>query len=145
MRTVIQRVSRSKVSVKGETKGSIERGLLILLGVHENDTEENARYLASKIASLRIFPDEKGKMNLSLKDIDGEALVVSQFTLLGDCSKGRRPSFTESAPPQKGEKLYEFFVEKLKTHISNVQTGEFGADMKVELTNDGPVTFVIDK
>ncbi len=145
MRAVIQRVSSSKVTVDGETTGSIGRGIMILLGVHKDDTEETAEYVASKCADLRIFSDENGKMNLSVKEIEGEALVVSQFTLLGDCAKGRRPSFVQAACPEKGNHLYEVFVEKLKTAIQSVQTGVFGADMKVELVNDGPVTLVIER
>ncbi|MFP4013028.1 MAG: D-aminoacyl-tRNA deacylase [Chitinispirillaceae bacterium] len=145
MRIVAQRVSSSKVTVDGSTVGSIERGLLLLIGVHKDDTAEAADFLVNKCAELRIFPDEAGKMNRSLKDIDGEALVVSQFTLLGDCAKGRRPSFIEAAPPEKGNDLYEYFVGQLRKQIRKVETGTFGAHMKVELTNDGPVTFILEK
>jgi len=118
---------------------------MLLLGVHKDDTPEKADFLAQKCADLRIFPDQDGKMNLSLKDIDGEALVISQFTLLGDCSKGRRPSFIDAAPPEKGNRLYTYFVNRLKTHLRKVETGVFGAMMEVELVNDGPVTFVLEK
>ncbi|MFP4163483.1 MAG: D-aminoacyl-tRNA deacylase [Chitinispirillaceae bacterium] len=145
MKIVAQRVSDSKVKVDGRTVGAIGRGLLLLVGVHADDTTEAADFLSRKCAELRIFPDSEGKMNLSLKDIDGEALVISQFTLLGDCAKGRRPSFIEAAPPQKGNSLYEYFAKQLKTQIRKVETGIFGADMKVELTNDGPVTLILEK
>lgn len=145
MRIVAQRVSSSKVTVDGSTVGSIGRGLLLLVGVHRDDTAEAADFLVNKCAELRIFPDEAGKMNCSLKDIDGEALVVSQFTLFGDCAKGRRPSFFEAAPPEKGNELYEYFVEQLGKQIRKVETGVFGAHMSVELTNDGPVTLILEK
>jgi D-aminoacyl-tRNA deacylase len=144
MVTVLQRVSTASVSVDGEVVGSVGNGLLILIGVHKDDGEANADFLAAKCADLRIFPDDTGKMNLSVKDIDGEALVISQFTLLGDCSKGRRPNFTAAAPPEKGRLLYRYFVEKLKERVRKVETGVFGADMKVSLLNDGPVTVVIE-
>jgi len=144
MVTVLQRVSTASVSVDGKVVGSIDKGLLILIGVHKDDGEPNAGFLAAKCADLRIFPDDTGKMNLSVKDINGEALVISQFTLLGDCSKGRRPNFTAAAPPEKGRRLYQYFVEKLKEHVRKVETGIFGADMKVSLLNDGPVTVVIE-
>ncbi|MDR2693953.1 MAG: D-tyrosyl-tRNA(Tyr) deacylase [Chitinispirillales bacterium] len=144
MVTVLQRVSAASVSVDGKVVGSINRGALILVGVHKDDGEANADFLAAKCAELRVFPDDGGKMNLSVKDINGEALVISQFTLLGDCSKGRRPNFTAAAPPEKGRLLYARFVEKLKEHVRKVETGIFGADMKVSLLNDGPVTVVID-
>jgi len=141
---VIQRVSSSSVSVDGKTVGSIEKGLMILIGIHKDDAEPSADALAAKCADLRIFSDDTGKMNLSLKDIGGEALVISQFTLLGDCSKGRRPNFTAAAPAEKGRELYEYFVKKLRTHVQKVETGIFGADMKVRLVNDGPVTVVVE-
>jgi D-aminoacyl-tRNA deacylase len=144
MVTVLQRVSTASVSVDGETVGAIGKGLLILIGVHKADGEADAGYLAAKCADLRVFPDDTGKMNLSVKDINGEALVISQFTLLGDCSKGRRPNFTAAAPPEKGRRLYQCFVDKLKEHVRKVETGVFGADMKVSLLNDGPVTVVIE-
>jgi len=144
MVTVLQRVSMASVSVDGEVVGSIDKGILILIGVHKDDGEASADFLAAKCADLRIFPDDGGKMNLSVKDINGSALVISQFTLLGDCSKGRRPNFTAAAPPEKGRRLYLRFVEKLKEHVQKVETGVFGADMKVTLLNDGPVTVVIN-
>ncbi|MDG5815886.1 D-aminoacyl-tRNA deacylase [Chitinispirillales bacterium ANBcel5] len=145
MKIVLQRVSRAKVSVNNEIKGQIGCGILIFLGVENNDTNEAADFLAAKCSDLRIFPDQEGKMNKSLKDIDGEALVISQFTLPADCSRGRRPSFIKSAPPEFGEKMYHYFVQSLKSHVKTVETGVFGADMKVELLNDGPVTFVLEK
>jgi len=144
MVTVLQRVSNANVSVNGKVVGSIGKGILILVGVHKDDGEADADFLAAKCAGLRIFPDDSGKMNLSVKDINGEALAISQFTLLGDCAKGRRPNFTAAAPPEKGRELYDRFVEKLKEQVRKVETGIFGADMKVSLLNDGPVTIVID-
>ena len=141
---IAQRVSSSSVAVDGKIVGSINKGLMLLVGVHKDDDESSADYLAAKSADLRIFPDDDGKMNLSLRDIDGEALVISQFTLLGNCSKGRRPNFTDAAPAEKGRHLYEYFVKKLKEHIRKVETGIFGADMKVALVNDGPVTIIIN-
>ncbi len=145
MRAVIQRVSFAEVKVDGETAGSIGGGLLVLLGVHENDTEREADALAVKISGLRIFTDENDKMNLSLSDINGSVLVISNFTLYGDCSHGRRPSFFAAARPEKANPLYEYFCKKLADNgIENLQKGVFGADMKVSLLNDGPVTLVID-
>jgi D-tyrosyl-tRNA(Tyr) deacylase len=141
---VLQRVSTASVSVDGRTVGSVGRGALILIGVHKDDGGADADTLAAKCADLRVFPDGNGKMNLSLKDIGGEALVISQFTLLADCSKGRRPNFTAAAPPEKGRELYVRFVEKLKEQVPKVETGIFGADMKVTLLNDGPVTVVME-
>ncbi len=145
MKIVLQRVSHSRVKVNGETVGEINRGILLLLGVHKDDTTEKADFLASKVADLRIFPDQEGKMNLSLKEIGGEALVVSQFTLLGECSKGRRPSFIDAASPEKGNSLYMYFVEQLKKQVTKVETGRFGAMMEVELVNDGPVTLILER
>ena len=144
MVTVLQRVSTASVSVDGKAVGSINTGLMILIGVHKDDVEADADFLAAKCADLRVFPDDSGKMNLSVKDIGGEALVISQFTLLGNCSKGRRPNFTAAAPPEKGRRLYQYFVDKLKEHVQKVETGIFGADMKVSLLNDGPVTVMIN-
>ena len=145
MKAVIQRVSYAQVKVDGETVGSIDNGLLVLLGVHENDTEREADVLAAKVSGLRIFTDENDKMNLSLADINGSVLVISNFTLYGDCSHGRRPSFFTAARPEKADPLYEYFCKKLKDNsVANVQKGVFGADMKVSLLNDGPVTLVID-
>lgn len=145
MKAVIQRVLNSNVSVDGKIVGEINKGLMILLGVWQNDTKEDADKLIKKIPFLRIFEDENDKMNLSCLDINGEILVVSQFTLCADCSHGRRPSFTRSAPPQEANELYEYFVEQLKkTGVSRVETGVFGADMKVGILNDGPVTIILD-
>lgn len=144
MRAVIQRVTGSTVKINGRIKSKTGPGLLVLLGVAGEDSEEDARYLADKVAHLRIFPDDKGKMNLSLLDVEGEAMVVSQFTLYGDCRKGRRPSFTAAAPPEKGRQLYQRFTQHLAGLGVKVGTGEFGAHMLVELTNDGPVTLLLD-
>lgn len=145
MKAVIQRVKYASVKIDGEISGACEQGFLILLGVQNGDTKEDADKLLKKIPVLRIFEDENEKMNLSLLDVNGEALVVSQFTLLADCSHGRRPSFTNSAPPAEANALYEYFVQGMKdAGVSKVETGEFGADMKVELLNDGPVTILLD-
>lgn len=145
MKAVIQRVTDASVTVDGEIKGSIGKGFLILLGVVQGDTSAQAEVLASKIAKLRVFEDDNGKMNLSLLDIGGEALVVSQFTLCADCKKGNRPSFTPSAPPDVANELYLEFSDMLKTNgIQKVENGVFGADMKVSLLNDGPVTIILD-
>jgi len=141
---VAQRVLNSSVAVDGETVGSIDRGLLLLIGVHKDDTEADADFLTAKCAELRIFSDDDGKMNLSVNDINGEVLAISQFTLLGNCQKGRRPSFIDAAPAQKGRELYEYFVKKLKEKVRKVETGIFGADMKVQLVNDGPVTIILN-
>jgi len=145
MKIVLQRVKNAQVTIDGKTAGSINKGILILLGVHKDDTEEQADFLAAKCAELRIFSDADGKMNLSLNEVNGEALVVSQFTLYGDCRKGRRPSYTDAAPPDKGNRLYEYFVNRLKEHVRVVQTGVFGAMMDVSLVNDGPVTIVMER
>lgn len=145
MKAVIQRVTHASVKVDGETVGSCGQGFLILLGVMAGDDEKEADKLVNKTVNLRIFEDENGKMNLSSLDIGGEMLVVSQFTLCADCTHGRRPSFTPSAPPDEANRLYEYFVYRLKENgISHVETGVFGADMKVELLNDGPVTIILD-
>ncbi len=145
MKAVIQRVKNSGVEIDGKTVSEISQGFMILLGVVEGDTEADADKLIKKVPVLRVFEDENGKMNLSCLDIGGEILVVSQFTLCADCSHGRRPSFTASAPPDKAERLYEYFVKELKASgIKKVLTGEFGADMKVSLINDGPVTIILD-
>ncbi|NWF73584.1 MAG: D-tyrosyl-tRNA(Tyr) deacylase [Nitrospirae bacterium] len=144
MKAVIQRVTRASVHVEGKTVGQIESGLLVLLGVAKGDGETDGRYLAGKICTLRIFPDEKGKMNRSLVDIEGSVLLVSQFTLLGKAAKGRRPSFDEAAPPDEARRLYELVVSAIRSHGTRVETGVFGAHMQVELFNDGPVTFVLD-
>lgn len=144
MRAVVQRVTRAAVDIDGAAVGKIEKGLLVLLGVMDGDGEDEARLLAGKIVNLRIFSDENGKMNLSLADAAGSALVVSQFTLAADCRHGRRPSFTKSAPPGQAERLYEFFKSEIKAAGIRVQSGVFGADMQVSLVNDGPVTILLD-
>ncbi|MDX1943821.1 MAG: D-aminoacyl-tRNA deacylase [Pirellulaceae bacterium] len=144
MRAVLQRVSRAQVTVGGELTGQIGRGILVLLGVEPDDTPDDARTLADKTIQLRIFDDADGKMNLSLTEVGGALLVVSQFTLLGDCRKGRRPSFIGAAPPQQAEQLYEAFVAAARSQGVTVATGKFRAMMDVELVNDGPVTLLLD-
>jgi D-tyrosyl-tRNA(Tyr) deacylase len=145
MKALIQRVKNSSVSIDGKQKAIIGQGLLILLGITDTDTHAAADWLASKLAQLRVFSDSEGKMNLSLLDFGGEALVVSQFTLYGDARKGNRPSYIQAARPEKAEPLYEYFVAELQKHLSTpVQTGVFGADMQVSLINDGPVTIMIE-
>lgn len=146
MKTVVQRVSKAFVRVDGEEVGSIERGLLVLVAFKESDDEAVLRWMAKKVSTLRIFEDAEGKMNLELSDVDGGLLVVSQFTLYGDCRKGKRPSFVESAPPAAAEERYERFVDILREETScKVETGVFQAHMKVTLENDGPVTVIIEK
>lgn len=145
MKAVLQRVTNAEVKVDGKITGKIGEGLLILLGVGPNDTTENADALIKKICNLRIFRDENDKMNLSVKDIDGEILVISQFTLYADCAKGNRPSFVDAAPPEKANELYEYFKDKCKAEVKNVQCGIFGADMKVSLLNNGPVTIILER
>ena len=144
MRAVVQRVAASRVEIGGETVGEIGQGLMILLGVSGEDTEEEMRFLAKKIVNLRIFTDENDKMNLSLMDIGGEALVVSQFTLYGNCKKGRRPEFLAAARPDVAIPLYEKFVELCRAKGFHTETGEFGAYMQVDSLNDGPLTLVVD-
>jgi D-tyrosyl-tRNA(Tyr) deacylase len=144
MRAVLQRVSRAGVTVDGELTGEIGNGILILLGVGGDDVEADASYLVDKIVNLRIFDDGEGKMNRSLIDVGGGLLVVSQFTLYADVRKGRRPSYIGAAPPELANRLYEFFVEDARKHISKVETGRFQAMMDVELVNDGPVTIILD-
>lgn len=145
MRALIQRVSHASVTVEGERVGEIEKGLLVLLGVGPQDTEKQADFLAEKCANLRIFTDENDKMNLSLLDIGGEMLVVSQFTLYADCRKGRRPSFVGAASPAEADRLYEYFQQKAREiGVSKVGHGKFGASMQVELLNNGPVTIMLD-
>jgi len=144
MRACVQRVRRAAVSVAGELCGSIGQGMLVLLGVALDDTESDAQWLAKKIAGLRIFEDAAGKMNLSLSDVGGSMLVVSQFTLLGDCRHGRRPDFTAAAPPEAAERLYQVFVHAAAQQGVPVATGRFREQMEVELVNDGPVTLVVE-
>lgn len=144
MRAVLQRVTKAAVSVDGAQIGAIGRGFLILLGVSDEDDEAVADKMADKICKLRIFEDENGKTNLSLQDVGGELLVVSQFTLYADCRKGNRPSFIRAGAPAEANRLYEYFMERCKTHVEKVEHGEFGADMKIELLNDGPFTLMLD-
>ena len=144
MRAVVQRVSRSEVTVDGRTTGKIKKGILVLLGVTHGDTSKDVDYIVDKTINLRIFEDENDKMNLSLKDIGGEMLAVSQFTLYGDCRKGRRPSFTNAAAPEEADKLYHEFVKKVSEQGINTETGDFGAHMMVDLVNDGPVTILLE-
>jgi len=140
----VQKVTKGQVSVGEEVLGKIGPGVVVLLGVKRDDTEKDAQYLARKIAGLRIFPDRDGKMNLSLLDMGDEALVISQFTLYGDCRKGKRPSYTEAAPPELAEELYERFTDYLRSEGIPTQTGKFQAMMLVEIYNDGPVTLIVD-
>ncbi|MGI8316036.1 D-aminoacyl-tRNA deacylase [Halobacillus mangrovi] len=144
MKAIVQRAVDASVEVENETVGSINNGLVILLGVTHEDTEEDARYLAKKIPFLRIFEDENEKMNLSLLDVGGQMLSISQFTLFGDCRKGRRPNFMEAAKPNQAEELYECFNKLVEDEGVKVETGEFGAMMNVQLTNSGPVTLILD-
>lgn len=144
MKVVLQRVTHASVKVDGETVGAIGKGFLVLLGVAETDTETIADRMADKLCKLRIFEDVKGKTNLSLADVGGELLVVSQFTLYADCHKGNRPSFIKAGSPEKAEQLYEYFTERCRQYVSKVEHGRFGADMKVELLNDGPFTIVLE-
>ena len=144
MRAVVQRVASSRVTVDERVTGEVKKGLLVLLGVTHDDTSKDVDYMVDKVTNLRIFEDENDKMNLSLKDIGGEVMAVSQFTLYGDARKGRRPSFSDAARPDVANPLYEEFVEKLRAQGITVGTGEFGADMKVDLLNDGPVTIMMD-
>jgi len=144
MKVLIQRVTRASVSIAGEEVGSIGRGLVVLVGVAGGDTEKDAQYLAQKTVDLRIFPDDAGRFNLSALDIKGELLIVSQFTLLADTRKGRRPSFVEAAPPAQAEALFEQFVEKVRNTGLKVETGRFQQYMQVEIHNDGPVTILLD-
>lgn len=144
MRIVAQRCKKSHVLVDGEIVGEIDFGLVLLVGISKEDTEEDARYLAEKIANLRIFEDESGKMNLSVKDVNGSVLSISQFTLYGDARKGRRPNFMAAARPEQAEPLYDYFNEQLRKLGINTQTGRFGAMMEVNLINDGPVTLLLE-
>lgn len=144
MKIVAQRVSSSRVAADGAVTGEIGRGLCVFVGIGPSDTEREVSWIAEKIANLRIFGDENGKMNLSLLDIEGEVLAVSQFTLYADCRKGRRPSFTDAAPPELGNELYLRFVESLRALGVHVATGIFGAEMRVDISNEGPVTIILD-
>lgn len=145
MKLVVQRVKNAKVEVDEKTVGSINQGFLVLLGVTHTDTRSKADYLVKKLCNLRVFEDENGKMNLGLKDVGGELLIVSQFTLYADCSQGNRPSFINAAKPDVANELYEYFCEKCKEQNIKVEKGIFGADMKVSLLNDGPVTIILEK
>lgn len=145
MKFVVQRVKNAQVDIEGKTVGKIEQGYMVLIGITHTDTKEVADYLVKKLINLRVFEDENGKMNKSLLDEKGEMLIVSQFTLCGDCKKGTRPSFDKSAPPTIANNLYEYFISKVKEYNVPVQTGVFGAMMDVELINDGPVTFMVEK
>ena len=145
MKLVIQRVDNAKVEVENKMVGGIKKGFLVLLGVAPEDTKETADFLVHKLVNLRVFTDENDKMNLSVKDINGELLIVSQFTLYANCKNGNRPSFEQAATPEQANELYEYFVEKCKEENINVQTGEFGAHMQVSLLNNGPVTIILEK
>lgn len=144
MRVVVQRVSHACVTIDGKVNGKINRGFLIFLGVESTDSKQDVDYLVKKIVNLRIFTDENDKMNLSLKNVNGEILIISQFTLYGDCKDGNRPSFINAAKPDIAIPLYEYFISECKKQVPIVETGIFGADMKVDLINDGPVTIIID-
>ena len=144
MKAVLQRVSRAAVAVDGQTMGKIEKGFLILLGVSNEDSEETGKKMADKICRLRIFEDENGKTNLSLADVGGGLLVVSQFTLYSDCKKGNRPSFIKAGAPDHANRIYEYFMECCRAHVSQVEHGVFGANMQIELVNDGPFTLALD-
>ena len=144
MKAVLQRVERASVSVDGEVISSINKGLLVLLGISGSDTEEIGDKIADKLCRLRIFEDENGKTNLSLADVGGELLIVSQFTLYADIKKGNRPSFVKAGGPEMANNLYEYFMKRCKTHVNRVEGGRFGAHMKLDLINDGPFTLVID-
>ena len=145
MKIILQRATRASVVIKGERIAAISKGLLVLFGVEKHDDEEKVIFLAEKTLNLRVFPDEKGKMNLSCMDICGEILVVSQFTLAGDCSKGRRPGFDNAAPPGVAQLLYQKFIQQISQSKLKIATGKFGVDMQVELINDGPVTFTLER
>ena len=144
MRVVVQRVKHASVTINGTVNGKINNGFLVLLGIQSTDSEQDVDYLVKKVTNLRIFSDENDKMNLSLKDVNGELLIVSQFTLYANCKEGNRPSFVEAAKPDIAIPLYEYFVSECKKIIPEVETGLFGADMKVDLLNDGPVTIIMD-
>jgi D-tyrosyl-tRNA(Tyr) deacylase len=145
MKAIIQRVTNASVEIRGKIYSKIGKGLLVLLGVEEDDTEDKIGWLCQKIINMRIFSDDKDKMNLSVNEIKGELMIVSQFTLLADCSKGNRPSFIRAAKPEKAEKIYKLFIDESRKYGLSVKTGQFGAMMKVSLTNDGPVTIILEK
>ena len=145
MKFVVQRVNKSQVEVEEKIVGKIDKGFMVLIGITHNDTKEIADFLVRKLINLRVFEDENGKMNLSLKDVQGSLLLISQFTLYADCTSGNRPSFTNAAKPEFANELYEYIIEECKKQIPNVQTGIFGADMQVSLVNDGPVTIILEK
>lgn len=145
MKIVVQRVKEAKVEVNNEIVGKIGKGFLVLIGITHTDTKENADYLVKKLCNLRVFEDEEGKMNKSLKDVDGKLILISQFTLYSNCSQGNRPSFIEAARPEQAKGLYEYFCEECSKNDIEVQKGIFGADMQVTLLNDGPVTIIIEK
>lgn len=145
MKFIVQRVRQAQVEVENKIVGKIDKGFIVLIGVTHEDTKDSADYLVKKLINLRVFQDENNKMNLSLKDIKGSLLLVSQFTLYANCEKGNRPSFVEAAKPEIANELYEYVIQKCKEEIKNVQTGIFGADMQVNLTNDGPVTILLEK
>lgn len=145
MKIVVQRAAKASVEIKEKTVGKINKGFMVLLGVEEGDTEEEANYLAKKLCNLRVFEDENKKMNLALKDVGGELLIISQFTLCADCSGGNRPSFVNAEKPEKANKLYEYFCMQCSNNGIHVEKGVFGADMQVKLVNDGPVTIIIEK
>ncbi len=144
MRYIIQRVTNASCTVDGRVTGEIEKGFLVFIGVSDTDTKEIADKMTKKLLGMRIFEDENGKTNLSLKDVNGSLLLISQFTLYADCKKGNRPSFTKAGKPDHANELYEYMIEVCKNEISNVQTGIFGADMKIQLLNDGPFTILLD-
>ena len=144
MKFVIQRVSKASVSIDGNVVGAIDKGYMVLIGIGKEDTTKEADRLVDKMLKMRIFDDEEGKTNLSLADVNGSLLLISQFTLYADCRKGNRPSFINAAPPAEAESLYEYIISKCKEQVQNVQTGSFGADMKVELTNNGPFTIILN-
>jgi D-tyrosyl-tRNA(Tyr) deacylase len=144
MRFVVQVVSKSDVKINGEIKGSIKKGFMVLIGVGQDDNEAIADKMVNKLLGLRIFPDENGKTNLSLADVNGELLLISQFTLYADCRKGNRPSFVKAGAPDEAKRLYEYVVEKCRDRVSKVDTGEFGAEMQVSLVNEGPFTILLD-
>lgn len=145
MKFIVQRVNKSQVEVEEKIVGKIDKGFMVLIGITHNDTKEIADFLVRKLINLRVFEDENGKMNLSLKDVQGSLLLISQFTLYADCTSGNRPSFTNAAKPEFANELYEYIIEECKKQIPNVQTGIFGADMQVSLVNDGPVTIILEK